>query len=57
MGERCWTWLTSVGLRLLQHGCVVQFGRVYKFRFLDPAHDDKLRVRQPSRPDVSQLEG
>ncbi|XP_043199321.1 afadin-like isoform X3 [Amphibalanus amphitrite] len=30
---------------ILQHGCVVQFGRVYRFRFLDPAHEAHQRPR------------
>ncbi|XP_043225985.1 afadin-like isoform X3 [Amphibalanus amphitrite] len=28
---------------ILQHGSVVQFGRVYKFRFLDPNQEERLR--------------
>ncbi|XP_037079284.1 afadin-like [Pollicipes pollicipes] len=33
---------------ILQHGSVVQFGRVYKFRFLDPAQEERLRGRRES---------
>ncbi|XP_037088481.1 afadin-like [Pollicipes pollicipes] len=32
---------------ILQHGCVVQFGRFYRFRFVDPAHEEqRMRGRR-----------
>ncbi|XP_064119652.1 afadin-like isoform X5 [Macrobrachium nipponense] len=32
---------------ILQHGCVVRFGRIHNFRFVDPLQDDRVRQHQP----------
>ncbi|XP_047497776.1 afadin-like [Penaeus chinensis] len=28
---------------ILQHGCIVRFGRIHNFRFIDPQQDDRMR--------------
>ncbi|KAK4288929.1 hypothetical protein Pmani_038074 [Petrolisthes manimaculis] len=28
---------------ILQHGCIVRFGRIHNFRFIDPQQDDRIR--------------
>lgn len=42
---------------ILQHGCVIQFGRVHKFRFIDPTQEERIASQQVSNDSRRSLAG